>query len=103
MHPSLIIARKEFRAAFRNRLFLTITLLFLGLAMLSVYIGSSTKRAEMRIYTDTGAKLGGVHCLRVSAWRVVFNTHTGCIHGKEFIVTYTSRLRDHAHREFLRP
>jgi predicted homoserine dehydrogenase-like protein len=28
---------------------------------------------------------------------VVFNTHTGFIHGKEFIVTYTSRLRDHAH------
>lgn len=57
MHPSLIIARKEFRAAFRNRLFLTITLLFLGLAMLSVYIGSSTKRAEMRIYNETIATL----------------------------------------------
>ena len=57
MHPSLIIARKEFRAAFRNRLFLTITLLFLGLAMLSVYIGSTTKRAEMRIYNETVATL----------------------------------------------
>ncbi len=57
MKSSLIIARKEFRAAFRNRLFLTITLLFLGLSMLSVYIGSTTKRAEMRIYNETIATL----------------------------------------------
>ena len=57
MNPSLIIARKEFRAAFRNRLFLTITLLFLGLSILSVYIGSTTKRAEMRIYNETVATL----------------------------------------------
>ncbi|MCA9948071.1 MAG: ABC transporter permease [Anaerolineales bacterium] len=57
MHPSLIIARKEFRAAFRNRLFLTITLLFLGLSILSVYIGSTTKRAEMRIYNETVTSL----------------------------------------------
>ncbi|MEZ4511290.1 MAG: ABC transporter permease subunit [Chloroflexota bacterium] len=53
MTTSLIIARKEFRTAFRNRLFLTITLLFLGLSILSVYIGSTTKRAEMRIYNET--------------------------------------------------
>lgn len=57
MNTSLIIARKEFRAAFRNRLFLTITLLFLGLSILSVYIGSVTKRAEMRIYNETVASL----------------------------------------------
>ncbi|MCB8919988.1 MAG: ABC transporter permease subunit [Ardenticatenaceae bacterium] len=57
MNTSLIIARKEFRAAFRNRLFLTITLLFLGLSILSVYIGSTTKRAEMRIYNETVASL----------------------------------------------
>lgn len=57
MHHALIIARKEFHAAFRNRLFLTITLLFLGLSMLSVYIGSSTKRAEMHIYNETVATL----------------------------------------------
>ena len=57
MNQSLIIARKEYRAAFRNRLFLTITLLFLGLSILSVYIGSATKRAEMRIYNETIATL----------------------------------------------
>ncbi len=57
MKTSIIIARKEFRAAFRNRLFLTITLLFLGLSVLSVYIGSTTKRAEMRIYNETVATL----------------------------------------------
>ena len=27
---------------------------------------------------------------------MVFNTHIGFINGKEFKVTYTSRLRDHA-------
>jgi ABC-2 type transport system permease protein len=57
MNPTLIIARKEFRAAFRNRLFLTITLLFLGLSILSVYIGSITKRAELRLYNETIATL----------------------------------------------
>ena len=29
---------------------------------------------------------------------MVFNTHTGFINGKEFKVTYTSRLRDHAQK-----
>ncbi len=53
MNAALIIGRKEFRAAFRNRLFLTITVLFLGLSVLSVYIGSTTKKAEMRIYNET--------------------------------------------------
>lgn len=57
MNTSLIIVRKEFRAAFRNRLFITITLLFLGLSILSVYIGSATKRAEMRIFDETVASL----------------------------------------------
>jgi ABC-2 type transport system permease protein len=52
MKTILIIARKEFRSAFRNRLFLTITALFLALSVLSVYIGSTTKRAEMRIYEE---------------------------------------------------
>lgn len=57
MKPIAIIAQKEFRAAFRNRLFLTITLLFLGLSVLSVYIGSVTKRAEIRIYDERVAVL----------------------------------------------
>jgi ABC-2 type transport system permease protein len=53
MKTSLIIARKEFQSVFRNRLFLTITLLFLGMSILSVYIGSATARAEMRLYAET--------------------------------------------------
>lgn len=57
MNTVLVIARKEFRAAFRNSLFLTITVLFLFLSVLSVYIGSTTKRAEMRIYNETVAAL----------------------------------------------
>lgn len=51
------ISRKEMRAAFRNSMFLTITALFLGLSVLSAYIGSTTKHAEMRIYDETVAKL----------------------------------------------
>jgi ABC-2 type transport system permease protein len=51
------IAGNEFRAAFRNRMFVTITVLFLGLSILSAYIGSTTKHAEMRIYNETVAKL----------------------------------------------
>jgi ABC-2 type transport system permease protein len=57
MNTILTIARKEIRAAFRNRMFVTITILFLALSMLSVYIGSTTKRAEMRLYNETVAML----------------------------------------------
>ena len=52
-----IIARKEFQSAFRNRLFITIAVLFLALSILSVYIGSATKRAELRVYNETVATL----------------------------------------------
>jgi ABC-2 type transport system permease protein len=51
------IAGNEFRAAFRNKMFITITVLFLGLSILSAYIGSTTKHAEMRIYNETVVKL----------------------------------------------
>ncbi len=57
MNTIRIIAGKEFLSAFRNRLFLTITALFLVLSVLSVYIGSTTKRAEMRIYEERVATL----------------------------------------------
>jgi ABC-2 type transport system permease protein len=57
MNTILIIARKEFQSVFRNRLFLMITLLFLGMSILSVYIGSATKHAEMRFYEEAVATL----------------------------------------------
>lgn len=57
MSAATVIARKEVRAAFRNRMFVTITVLFLGLSLLAAYIGSTTKHAEMRIYNETVAKL----------------------------------------------
>lgn len=57
MNAVTIIARKEFQAAFRNRLFLTIAVLFLAMSILSVYIGSTTKRAEMRVYNEAVATL----------------------------------------------
>jgi ABC-2 type transport system permease protein len=53
MKAVVTIAHKEVRAAFRNRMFVTIMALFLALSALSVYIGSSTKRAEMRLYDET--------------------------------------------------
>jgi len=57
MNAVVIIARKEFQAAFRNRLFITIAALFLLMSILSVYIGSATKRAEMRVYNEAVATL----------------------------------------------
>ncbi len=57
MKAAFIIARKEFKSAFRNRLFVIITVLFLALSILSVYIGSTTKRAEMRLYDEHVAAL----------------------------------------------
>jgi len=57
MDTVLIIARKEFRSVFRNRLFLTTALLFLAMSILSVYIGSTTKHAEMRLYQEIVEKL----------------------------------------------
>lgn len=57
MNTVKIIARKEFQAAFRDRLFITITVLFLAMSILSVYIGSVTKRTEMRVYNQTVASL----------------------------------------------
>ena len=57
MNAIALIARKEFQAAFRNRLFITITVLFLAMSILSVYIGSVTKRTELRVYNQTVASL----------------------------------------------
>lgn len=46
------IAKKEFRTAFKDKVFIVITLLFLVLSIVSVYIGSSTKNAELKAYSD---------------------------------------------------
>ena len=52
MKPVLTIADKEFRAAFKDKVFLLITALFFVLSIASVYIGSSTKNAEMTAYNN---------------------------------------------------
>ena len=52
MNKIFIISRKEFLSVIRNRLFITIAVLFLTLSILSVYIGSTTKKAEMRVYNE---------------------------------------------------
>ncbi len=46
------LAGKEVRAAFRDNIFLIITGLFVVLSSISVYIGSSTKNAELQAYQD---------------------------------------------------
>lgn len=46
------IAKKEFKTAFKDKVFIIITLLFLVMSIVSVYIGSSTKNAEMKAYSD---------------------------------------------------
>ena len=52
MNPVLIVADKEFRTAFKDKVFLLITALFIVLSIASVYIGSSTKNAEMNAYSN---------------------------------------------------
>ncbi len=53
MRQVFVIAAKEFREAWRNRIFLVIAGLFLVFSVLSVYIGSSTKHAELQAYAQT--------------------------------------------------
>ena len=50
MSGIFIIARKEVKTAFRDNIFLIITGLFVLLSAISVYIGSSTKNAELQAY-----------------------------------------------------
>ncbi len=52
MKKVLIIATKEFKTAFKDKIFLIITALFIILSIISVYIGSSTKNAEMIAYNN---------------------------------------------------
>ncbi|OCZ49840.1 ABC transporter permease subunit [Dehalobacter sp. TeCB1] len=48
----LTLARKEVRTAFRDKIFIIITGMFVFLSIISVYIGSSTKNAELQAYQD---------------------------------------------------
>jgi ABC-2 type transport system permease protein len=52
VNPVLTIADKEFRTAFKDKVFLLITALFIVLSIASVYIGSTTKNAEMTAYNN---------------------------------------------------
>lgn len=52
MNGIMTLARKEVKAAFRDHIFLLITGLFVLLSVISVYIGSSTKNAELQAYQD---------------------------------------------------
>ncbi len=52
MKGILTLAGKEVKTAFKDNIFLIITGLFVILSVISVYIGSSTKNAEMQAYQD---------------------------------------------------
>ena len=53
MEKIFIIAKKEFHEAWKNKVFVIISALFLVFSILSAYIGSSTKNAEMQAYIQT--------------------------------------------------
>lgn len=59
MSGILTLARKEMKAAFRDNIFLIIIGLFILLSVISVYIGSSTKNAELQAYQDIVQLLKG--------------------------------------------
>lgn len=46
------IAKKEFKSAFKEQTFVIITIIFLVLSILSVYIGATTKGTEIKVYND---------------------------------------------------
>lgn len=52
MKGILTLAGKEVKTVFKDNIFLIITGLFVVLSVISVYIGSSTKNAEMQAYQD---------------------------------------------------
>lgn len=52
MRAVLTLAQKEVKAAFRDKIFLIIVGLFVFLSIVSVYIGSSTKNAELQAYQN---------------------------------------------------
>ena len=52
MNGIMTLARKEVKTAFRDSIFLIIIGLFVLLSVISVYIGSSTKNAELQAYQD---------------------------------------------------
>lgn len=52
MNGIMTLASKEVKSAFRDHIFLIITGLFVLLSVISVYIGSSTKNAELQAYHD---------------------------------------------------
>lgn len=52
MNSIAIFAKKEFKTAYKDKVFLVIVLLFLLMSIASVYIGSTTKSAEMQAYQD---------------------------------------------------
>lgn len=52
MNSMNILAKKEFKTAFKDKVFFVIVMLFLIMSIVSVYIGSTTKNAEMKAYED---------------------------------------------------
>jgi ABC-2 type transport system permease protein len=52
MNGIMTLAGKEIKTAFKDKIFIIITGLFVILSVISVYIGSSTKNAEMQAYQN---------------------------------------------------
>lgn len=56
MNKTLVIAKKEFAAAANDKVLLLMVILFLTMSIVSVYVGSTTKNAELRAYGDIVAE-----------------------------------------------
>ena len=52
MNRIVVLAKKEFKAAYKDKVLLVIVMLFLIMSIASVYIGSTTKYAELKAYED---------------------------------------------------
>ena len=52
MSKIMIIAKKEFAASYKDKVFFIMIVFFLVMSIASVYIGSTTKNAEIRAYSD---------------------------------------------------
>jgi len=52
MNSILILAKKEFKTALKDSVFFVMVILFLAMSVASVYIGSTTKNAEMQAYQN---------------------------------------------------
>lgn len=53
MNQILTIAKKEFKDAFRNKVFITFLIFLLGLTAISIYVGAVNYQAKVSLFENT--------------------------------------------------